>query len=481
MPRPAGRGYNPRMPRPPVSPEPRVEPRIDASATAPPPRPRGWRGILAAFGTPSALTLFFMGYGCGLPFLLVGFTLSIWLRESGWELGPLGLVSYISFFYVLKFAWAPLLDARRMPLLGRLLGRRRGWLFAAQLLLIAGLAAVAVTGPSAPVPLFLGLVGLAAFAGATQDTVVDAYRIEIAPLEAQGALAATYTLGYRLGLICGGALALYLADLWSWRGGYLSMAALAVIPAAATLLAREPEVSVAVDAESKPSIAPTARLSLVAAYVHPFAEFFRRNGWVLAVALLLFVGLYKLPDQMLGVVAGPFYVDTGFDKSDIATVSKLYGTWIGIAGAFLGGIAVAALGVRVPLVMAAFAVALSNLLFIVMSIYPGEIWSFVLTISGDNFSQGFAGPVLVAFMSGLVDKHYSATQFALLVSLANLPGKLIGGFSGYLVEAWSYTGFFVFSAISIVPTLAVLAWLWRRVGSGQPLDRRAQVGEARAG
>jgi len=446
------------MPR---QPQPPVEPPIDASSETPatPARPRGWRGVLAAFGTPSALTLFFMGFGCGLPFLLVGYTLSIWLRESGWELGPIGLVSYITLLYVLKFVWAPLLDARKLPLFGRL-GRRRGWLFAAQLLLVAGLAAMATTGPAVSVPVFLCLVAVTAFAGATQDTMVDAYRIDVAPLEAQGALAATYTLGYRLGLICGGALALYLADYWSWQAGYLSMAGLAAIPAVATLLAREPAISAEVEAEARPKFAE--------AYARPFGEFFRRNGWVLAVALLAFVGLYKLPDQMLGVIAGPFYIDTGFDKAEIATVSKLYGVWIGIAGAFAGGIAVAAMGVRVPLVLAAFAVALSNLLYILMSIYPGEIWSFVLTISGDNFAQGFAGPVVVAFMSGLVDKHYSATQFALLVSLANMPGKLIGGISGYLVEAWSYTGFFIFSTLSIVPTLVVLAWLWRRIGGGAP-------------
>lgn len=416
-------------------------------------RRRGWRGVAASFGTPSALTMFFLGFGCGLPFLLVGYTLSIWLRESGWELGPIGLVSYIGFFYVLKFTWAPLLDTRRLPLFARL-GRRRGWLFAAQLLLVAGLAAMGLTGPGISVPLFLGLVAVTAFAGATQDTMVDAYRIEIAPLEAQGALAATYTLGYRLGLICGGAFALYLAEYASWRVGYLAMAALAAVPAIATLLAREPAAGERLAGEPRPDF--------VESYVRPFGGFFRRYGWALGLLLLVFVGLYKLPDQMLAIT-GPFYLDTGFDKADIATVSKLYGTWIGIVGAFLGGIAVAAMGVRWPLVIAALAVAASNLLFIVMSLNPGEIWAFVLAVSGDNFSQGFAGPILVTFMSGLTEKQFTGTQYALLSSLANLPGKLIGGVSGYIVEEWSYTVFFVFSAVSIAPTLLLLAWLWRRI------------------
>ncbi len=416
----------------------------------------GWRAALRAFATPSALTLFLLGFGCGLPFLLVGYTLSIWLREAGLALGVIGLVSYAGLFYTFKFLWSPLLDRFRLPLLGRL-GRRRGWLIAAQSLLIAALIGMALVGPQGSLPLFVPLIGLAAFAGATQDTVVDAYRIEIAPVEAQAALASTYTLGYRLALIAAGAGALYLADFLGWRAAYLGMALLLLPALLAALLAREPDAHRRIEVE---------RIGLGQAYVRPFVEFFQRNGWRLAAALLLFVGLYKLPDQMLGVVAGPFYVDTGFDKSQIATVSKIYGVWIGIAGAFLGGFAVAALGLRVPLAVAALAVALSNLLFIVMSLHPGELWAFVLTISGDNLAQGFAGTVLVAFMSSLADKRYSATQYALLSSLANLPGKLVGGVSGFMVEASSYTAFFVFSTVSVVPTMLLLVWLWPRLGLG---------------
>ena len=424
-----------------------------------PPAAGQWRRLARAFGTPAAGTMFCFGFGCGLPFFLVGTTLAIWLRDSGWQLGPIGLVSYLTFFYVFKFLWAPLLDARQLPLFGRL-GRRRGWLFAAQLLVAAGLAAMALTGPGVPVPVFLGLVGLTAFAGATQDTMVDAYRIEIAPVEAQGALAATYTLGYRIGLqLVGGALVLYLAQAFDWRTGDLCMAGFALLPALVTLLVPEPAASARIAAEPRPGLA--------AAYLRPFLEFFRRHGWLFAFALLAFIGLYKLPDQMLSI-AGPFYLDAGFSKADIATVSKVYGVWMGIGGAFLGGAAVAMLGVRTTLLIAAIAVATSNLLFILMALHPGELWTFVLTISGDNLSQGFAGTVLSAFLASLADRHYTATQYALLSSLANLPGKLIGGFSGYLVEGWGYAGFFIFSATSIVPTLLLLAWLWRRLGSPAP-------------
>ena len=208
--------------------------------------------------------------------------------------------------------------------------------------------------------------------------------------------------------------------------------------------------------------APRSLRAAVDAFSGPFVEFFSRNGWLLAVMLLAFVGLFKLPDQILGVVLGPFYRDVGFSKTEIATVSKLYGVWIGLAGAFFGGIAVAAFGSRRLLLPAAVVVSLSNLLFILMSVYPGEMWTFVLAISGDNFAQGFSGTVLIAYMSALASKHYTATQYALLSSLANLPGKLLGGVSGFMVQAWTFTGFFIFTTLSIIPTLWLLYWLSRR-------------------
>jgi MFS transporter, PAT family, beta-lactamase induction signal transducer AmpG len=414
---------------------------------------RGWRKVLKAFGTPSALTMFFLGFGSGLPFLLVGYILSIWLRESGSELGLIGLLSYIGLFYALKFVWAPIVDRYPLPWLGR----RRGWLFAAQLLLVAGLSGMALLGPEAGLLMFILMAGVVAFAGATQDIAVDAYRIEIAPVESQGALAATYTLGYRIALIVSTVGVLYVAQFWSWRVAYLSMALLMLVPAVTTLVAREPL--------EHGAIGP--RAGFVEAFLGPFREFFGRNGVLLAVMLLAFVGLYKLPDQMLGVIAGPYYLDSGFDKADIANISKAYGIPIGILGAFIGGVAIPVIGLRWSLAVAAVAVAASNLLFILMSLHPGEMWSFMTAISGDNFSQGFAGTVLVAFMSALANRSYTATQYALLGSLANLPGKLIGGVSGFMVEASSYTAFFVFSALSIVPTLLLLAWLWPRLAPSE--------------
>ncbi len=411
---------------------------------------KGWRGIRRAFATPSALTLLLLGFGSGLPFLLVGYTLSTWLRDTGVALSAIGLVSYASFFYVLKFLWAPLIDRYPLPFLGR----RKGWLAISQIILIGALISMALLGPTSSLALFVVLAGLVAFAGATQDIVVDAYRIEIAPVKSQAALAAAYILGYRIALILSGAIALYLAELVGWTNAYLTMAACMLLPLIAGLLSKEPDPTNALSIRE---------IHLRDAFLKPFQEFFSRNGVLLALALLAFVGLFKLPDQMIGVLAGPFYLDSGYTKADIATVSKLYGVWIGIAGAFLGGICVAAFNIRHVLVVAAIAVAVSNLAYLLMAVHPAETWAFFATISADNLSQGFAGVVLVAFMSGLTDRNFTATQYALLASLANLPGKFIGGVSGYIVEATDYQTFFILSTFSVVPTLLLLAWLWNKI------------------
>ena len=410
---------------------------------------RGWRGIRRAFATPSALTMLFLGLGSGLPFLLVGYTLSTWLRDIDVALSMIGLISYASFFYVLKFLWAPLIDRYPLPFLGR----RKGWLVTSQIILIAALAAMALIGPSS-LTLFVIAAGLVAISGATQDIVVDAYRIEIAPVESQAALAATYILGYRLGLILSGAITLYLAELIGWTNAYLVMAACILLPLSAILLSKEPPPD---------KVLQIREIHIQDAFVKPFQEFFSRNGVLLALALLAFVGLFKLPDQMIGVLAGPFYLDSGFTKADIATISKLYGVWIGIAGAFLGGVCVAAFNIKPMLVVAAIAVSISNLAYLLMATHPSEQWAFFATISADNLAQGFAGVVLVAFMSSLTDRNFTATQYALLASLANLPGKFIGGISGFIVEASNYQTFFILSTLSVVPTLLILAWLWNKI------------------
>jgi PAT family beta-lactamase induction signal transducer AmpG len=406
-----------------------------------------------AFAQPAALTMFFFGFTSGLPFLLVGGTVSAWLKEGGITLETIGLISYATLTYSFKFLWAPAVDRLRLPLFSRL-GQRRGWLLAAQLLLLGSLLGMAFMTPQA-LPLFIGCIFLAAFAGATQDVVVDAYRIEIAPVEAQGALAATYTLGYRLAILASGALALILADHINWSQVYQLMALLLIGVMVATLLSREPEHS----ALTSSSLAEAIEDGVVG----PFVDFFRRYRGAVGVALLLFIGLFKISDQMLGVMALPFYLDSGFTKTEIGAVSKVFGVWIGIAGAFIGGGCVVRFGIERTLLVGIVVGGASNLLYLLLAMQPGDLTLFTLVISGENFAGGFLGTAAVAWLSALVNRRYTATQYALFSSLVTLPGKIIGGLSGFMVTAMSYTGFFVFSTLAVLPALLLFFWLQPRV------------------
>lgn len=409
-----------------------------------------------AFAQPAALVMFFFGFTSGLPFLLVGGTLSAWLRDSGVSLEAIGLISYATLTYSFKFLWAPLLDHMRLPGLARF-GQRRSWLLLAQLLLLASLVGMSLLTPG-QLSLFVFLVFLAAFAGATQDVVVDAYRIEIAPVETQGALAATYTLGYRLALLASGALALILADHMAWSLVYQLMALLLVAVIIATLMAREPEHQ---------RIASTdLGASLREGVIGPFVDFFQRYRGFLGVALLLFIGLFKISDQMLGVMAMPFYLDSGFTKTEIGAVSKIFGVWIGIAGAFIGGASVVRLGIERSLFIGILIGGVSNLLYLLLALHPGNIVFFTLVISGENLAGGFLGTAAVAWLSALVNRRYTATQYALFSSLVTLPGKLIGGLSGYMVTAMGYQGFFIFSTLAVLPAIALFVWLRPRVSVG---------------
>jgi PAT family beta-lactamase induction signal transducer AmpG len=407
-----------------------------------------------AFTQPAALTMFFFGFTSGLPFLLVGGTLSAWLKESGVPLEHIGLVSLVGLTYSFKFLWSPAVDRLRLPLLGRL-GQRRSWLLAAQTLLALSLLLMAFITPAGSFWWFIVAAAIAAFAGATQDVVVDAYRIEIAPVEAQGALAATSTLGYRMALLVSGALALLMADQVSWTLVYCSMAVVVFVLMAVTLFAREPERIVV--------RAPSVGTAISDSVIGPFRDFFQRySGWF-GLALLLFIGLFKISDQMIGVMALPFYLDCGFSKTEIGAVSKIFGVWIGIGGAFAGGAVVALLGVQRTLLIAMLLGAVSNLLYLLLAMFPANISVFTAVIAGENLSGGFLGTAAVAWLSTLVNREYTATQYALFSSLVALPGKVIGGFSGFMVVSFGYSAFFIFSTIAILPALLLFFWLQPRL------------------
>lgn len=407
-----------------------------------------------AFTQPAALTMFFFGFTSGLPFLLMGGTLSVWLKESGISLEHIGLFSLVGLTYSFKFLWAPAVDRLRLPLLGRL-GQRRSWLLVSQLVLALSLLFMALITPAGSFWWFVAVTLVAAFAGATQDVVVDAYRIEIAPPDMQGALAATATLGYRIAMLVSGALALLLADHVPWSVVYCSMAAAVLLVMCVTLFAREPE-QVVVRVQS-------FQEAINDGVTGPFRDFFLRySGW-LGVALLLFMGMFKISDQMIGVMALPFYLDCGFSKTEIGAVSKIFGVWIGIAGAFAGGAVVVWLGVQRTLLIAILLGAVSNLLYLLLAMFPANIAVFTAVIAGENLSGGFLGTAAVAWLSSLVNREYTATQYALFSSLVALPGKLIGGFSGFMVASTGYSAFFIFSTFAILPALLLFFWLQPRL------------------
>ena len=413
-------------------------------------KPTVWQ----AFLQPSAWTMFFFGFASGLPFLLVAGTLAYWLKEDGIRLKDITMIASAGMMYSLKFLWAPLVDRLRLPWLGRL-GQRRSWLLLSQILVMVGLLAMASITPGRLEP-FIWLTLLVAFAGATLDIAVDAYRIEIAPVEAQGALVATYSLGYRIALIVTGALALVLADHAIWPNVYRVMAACMLIPVVTNLLAREPDV-LRVRLQ-------TWRANMREGVVEPFADFFKRFGNRIGLAVLAFILLFKISDQALvGGIIGPFYLDQGFSKTEIAAISKVYGIWVGIAGAFLGGIAVVRWGVKYALLVGIVLGAISNLLYLWLIGANGDLTMLTIVISGENLAQGFLGTTAVAYLSALVNQRYTATQYALFSSLVTLPGKVLGFYSGRIVEAMGYAPYFWITTVAIVPAIALFFWLMPRV------------------
>jgi PAT family beta-lactamase induction signal transducer AmpG len=418
------------------------------AGTPKPAKPSVWR----AFAQPAAWTMFLLGFSSGLPFLLVAGTLAYWLKENGIKLADITMIASAGMTYAFKFVWAPLLDHGRIPGFARL-GQRRGWLLFAQLGVVIGLLAMALLTP-AQLPLFVVATLVVAFFGATQDIAVDAYRIEIAPIEAQGALVATYSLGYRIGLLLAGAVALILADHLPWRTVYALMALAMAVPVATTLMAREPEVLRV--------RASRWRDAMRESVIDPFADFFRRYGWVLALVTLLFLLLFKMPEQAtIGGIMSPLYRDMGFSKTEIGTITKIYGIWIGIVGVFLGGAAVARWGAWRPLGVTIVLCGCSNLLYLLLIAHPGHLLVLTLVISGENLTLGMLGPPTVAFLSSLVNRQHTATQYALLSSLVNLPGKLLGFFAGGIATATGYGGYFVITVLAVLPSMMLFAWLWR--------------------
>jgi PAT family beta-lactamase induction signal transducer AmpG len=414
--------------------------------------------VWSAFAQPSAWTLFAFGFASGLPFLLVSGTLAYWLKDQGIARAQLTQIASAGVTYALKFLWSPLVDRVRLPGLAEL-GQRRSWLLAAQLVVMAGLFAMAWVTPARLAP-FVLLTIMVAFAGATLDIAVDAYRIEIAPVQDQGALMATYSLGYRIALIITGALALVLADHLRWTVVYGVMGCAMLIPMTACLRAREPL--------ARRLKTRGWNAGLREGVVEPFADFFRRFGGSTGVVIILFVLLFKISDQALGGgIMADFYLGAGFTKTEIGTVSKVFGVWVGMTGAFVGGIAVVRFGVERSLLLGIVLAAATNLLYVFLVGAHGDVAKLTLVISGENLAGGFLGTAGVAYLSGLVNLRHTATQYAMFSSLVMLSGKVLGYWSGHIVNRIGFTEYFVLSAAAALPAIALYFWLRPRVRLGE--------------
>ena len=389
--------------------------------------------------------------------MLVAGTLTAWLTVDGVSMAEVGMFAWVGIMYSVKFVWAPVIDRMRLPLLDRWLGRRRSWMLVAQIGVGLALMGLAYSEPAVDLGRFAWLALLVSFASATQDIVVDAYRIEAVEMKVQGAMAASYQLGYRVALLIAGAGALYMAQFASWQIAYQSMALLMCVGIITVLLIDEPE--------SSGSGTPLEKSQPLSAWfadgvIGPFVEFFSRNGrW--ALVLLAFIGVYRVSDMVLGVMANPFYIDIGFSLAEIATVTKVFGFGVTIAGAAIGGVAIARYGVAGPLVFGAILLAVTNLFFAGLAVYGKAVWFLFITIGADNLAAGFTGTIFIAYLSGLTNVAYTATQYALFSSLMTLPGKIIAGFSGQVVEAVDWFIFFIYASAMGLPAV-LLAYIVTR-------------------
>lgn len=419
--------------------------------------------IFRLYSHPRLLTILFLGFVSGLPLALTGTLLYAWLQESGIDIATIGLFAAIGTPYSLKFLWAPFMDALPFPVLSSLFGRRRGWILATQIALIGAIAGLAFSAP-AQTPWVTALWALlVAFCSASQDIVIDAYRVEILEKEQYGMGAAMVQYGYRLGMLASGAGALALADHASWTITYLCMAAMVGVGMVTVLLSPEPETSAAIHPFSGlDKNAPKWKqccLWLEQIIVIPFKDFMTHSHWLL---ILLFVLLYKMGDAFLGSMTTPFLLQIGFTKSEIAAVVKLFGFGATMLGLFLGGLITYRWGTIRALWVCGIGHALTNLMFVVQARVGADATVLAIGITLENISGGMTAVAFVAFLSGLCSTRFTATQYALLSSLAAVGRTWLSTPAGWVSKTLGWEGFFLFAVALAVPGLVLLWWLSKR-------------------
>lgn len=406
---------------------------------------------------PRLLTIFVMGFASGLPLALSSATLFFWLAETGIALATIGLFALVGTPYNLKFFWAPFIDRVRLPVLTQILGRRRSWMLLSQLGLMASIAILGFSQPELT-PMITAISALSvAFFSASQDIVIDAYRIEILDRDEQGAGAAMTQAGYRLGAIAAGAGALFLAEQLDWSIVYAVMAVLVFVGMIAAILAPDPDKRNPLILEVQKE---TGFRSMI---VDPFVEFFQRNKPTTAIIILAFILLYKFGDAYAGVMAYPFYYEMGFTKSEIATVSKIFGVIATVIGVFVGGVIVKRYGIMKSLLGCGILQMLSNLMYAAQSIAGHDVQFLYFTIGIENLSGGMGSAAFVAYLSVLCNVAYTGTQFALFTSFMAFGRTILSASSGWVVELTGWFDFFLISTIVALPGLLLLLWMMRNL------------------
>jgi len=481
-----------------------------------------WAEAFLVYLKPRVLAMFFLGFSAGLPLFLIFSTLSLWLSEAGVDRSEVTYFSWAALAYSFKFIWAPVIDKLPLPILHNFLGRRRSWLLVAQCSVMVALAWMAMIDPAHGLEGMAIAVVLLGFSSASQDIVIDAYRIEVISKKYQAAMSAMYIAGYRIGMLVAGAGGLYLAAYFgveneyrysAWQNTYMIMSGIMLVGVVTTLLIKEPEKNEKVEPYlhdvseyfrfvllfgimvvafiygfslfdfglSNSFVNETVRLlmSLLFAliimyllvmlnivnrkmayttYIEPVTDFFKRYG-KMAILLLLLVGLYRISDIVLGVVANVFYHDMGFSKNEIATTTKLFGIIMTLVGGFLGGIMTMRYGVMRILLLGAILSSLTNLLFMLLAQNGYDIILLSVVIAADNLSAGLASAAFIAYLSGLTNISFTAVQYAILSSLMTLFPKLLGGYSGSLVNELGYSSFFFMTTLMGLPVILLIFYL----------------------
>jgi len=511
------------------------------------PATHNWKESIRLFAHPRVMTMLFFGVSAGLPLLLIFSSLSVWLREAGVERAAVTFFSWAALGYSFKFVWAPLVDLLPLPFLTKWFGRRRAWLLMSQLMVIFAISLMALVDPASDL---LAIMALAAvflgFSSATQDIVIDAYRIEAASSDLQAMMSSMYVAGYRIGMLIAGAGALFIADYFgttaenynysAWQSTYLIMASTMLIGVVTTLLIAEPEsqrkhnhvyakkdylrflllfvlgvlgfvscfyftadvsetlkyylnsssinsnvvgfsvefvrlvvavVVAVITARFFISLGLVDRDMVEQAYLDPVKDFFVRYGWSLAWLLLALIGLYRVSDIVLGVISNVFYLDLGFSKTQIGTVVKLFGVIMTLVGGFLGGLLTYRYGVMRILFVGAVLSALTNLLFMLLAQAGNDLTLFYVVVAADNLSAGLASAAFIAFLSSLTNISFTATQYAIFSSLMTLVPKVLGGYSGSMVDTMGYEQFFLLTALMGLPVLVLIAFAQKRFDLAQ--------------